>query len=57
MLFRSKVAINPFYVIAVFTPNDGPAKGKTVISLVNGTIPVEENELDVVAIIDGEKSA
>ena len=45
----SKVAVNPKYVVAVFTPSEGPAEGKTVISLINGTIPVEENEIDVVA--------
>ena len=45
----SKVAVNPKYVVAVFTPIEGPAEGKTVISLINGTIPVEENEIDVVA--------
>ena len=45
----SKVAVNPKYVVAVFTPVEGPAAGKTVISLINGTVPVEENEVDVVA--------
>jgi len=45
----SKVAVNPKYVVAVFTPSEGPAEGKTVISLINGTIPVVENEIDVVA--------
>lgn len=49
----SRVAVNPKYVIAVFTPKEGPAEGYTVISLINGTIPVEESELDVVTAING----
>ena len=44
-----QVAINPTYVVAVFTATEGEAKGLTIISLVNGTIPVRETELDVVS--------
>ena len=50
---EKKIAINPTYVVAVFTPVDGPAEGKTVISLVNGTIPVSEEELEVVTALNG----
>lgn len=49
----SKIAINPKYVVAVFTPVEGPAEGKTIISLINGTVPVQENELEVVQLFNG----
>lgn len=48
----NKVAVNPEYVVAVFTAKEGPAEGKTVISLINGTIPVEEDELQVVSVFN-----
>ena len=48
-----KVAINPKYVVAVFTSTEGEAKDLTVISLVNGAIPVKEDELHVVTVING----
>lgn len=48
-----KVAINPQYVVAVFTATEGDAKDLTIISLVNGTIPVKEDELEVVSALVG----
>lgn len=48
-----KVAINPTYVVAVFTATEGDAKDLTIISLTNGTIPVKESELEVVTAING----
>lgn len=48
-----KVAINPTYVVAVFTATEGDAKDLTIISLTNGTIPVKETELEVVTAVNG----
>ena len=49
----AKVAINPEYVVAVFVGKDEPVLGKTVISLINGNIVVEEDDLTVVNMING----
>jgi len=49
----TKVAINPEYVVAVFAGKDEPVLGKTVISLINGNIVVEEDDLTVVNMING----
>jgi len=49
---QGKVAINSEYVVAVFVAKEGPAEGKTIISLVNGTVPVDESELDVVSTLN-----
>jgi hypothetical protein len=45
---KSSIAINPKHVVAVFTATEGEQKGKTVISIVNGNIAVEENYLETV---------
>lgn len=50
---EAKVAINPEHVVAVFTASDGELQGTTIISLVNGTIPVAESDLEVVTSIMG----
>lgn len=50
---KNKVAINPNHVVAVFTATQGELDGSTVISLLNGTIPVEETDLEVVTAING----
>jgi len=50
----AKVAINPEYVVAVFVGKDEPVLGKTIISLINGNIVVEEDDLSVVTMINGE---
>lgn len=52
---KNKIAVNPKYVVAVFlAPEDAPegAGGKTVISLTNGTVIVEENDMTVVSMIN-----
>lgn len=49
----NKVAVNPSHVVAVFVAQDGPAEGKTIISALNGSIPVNESELDVVTSLNG----
>lgn len=53
-LTKNKIAINPKYVVAVFVTTEDTTQapiGKTVISLTNGTIIVDENDLDVVGRI------
>lgn len=45
---QSSIAINPKHVVAVFTATEGEQKGKTVISIVNGNIAVEDEYLEVV---------
>lgn len=50
---KNKIAVNPKYIVAVFlAPEDAPegAGGKTVISLTNGTVIVEENDMTVVSM-------
>ena len=48
------IAINPTYVVAVFSAHDGPHLGKTVISVINGTVVVEEEVYEVIGRIQGE---
>ena len=48
------IAINPTYVVAVFSAHDGPHLGKTVISVINGTVVVEESQIDVVGVLQGQ---
>jgi hypothetical protein len=48
---NGKVAINPTYVVAVFTAPEGPMAGKTIISLTNGQIAVSESDLDVIGLL------
>ena len=50
---QQKVALNPKYIVAVFTATEGEAEGKTVVGLINGNIIVEESDLDVVGMITG----
>jgi len=50
---QAKIAVNPKYIVAVFTAAEGEVEGKTVIGLINGNVVVEENELDVVSQITG----
>ena len=48
---KKQIAVNPKYVVAVFVPADGEAAGQTVISLINGSVIVEDSEIDVVSRI------
>lgn len=50
---NAKVAINPDHVVAVFTAAEGELQGTTIISLINGTIPVSEDNLEVVTALNG----
>jgi hypothetical protein len=51
---QQKVAVNPKYAVVVFVLPDGELKGKTVIGLTTGNIVVEESQLDVVGILQGQ---
>ena len=49
---KSKVAINPKYVVVVFRISEGQENaGKTAINLTTGSIIVEESEFDVVGMM------
>ena len=50
---EQKIAINPEYIIAVFTATEGEMEGKTFVSLINGNVVVEETDLEVVNAIGG----
>lgn len=47
-------AINPKYVVGVFVASDDQNKGKTVISMINGSFLIEETQIDVVGRLNGE---
>jgi predicted metal-dependent peptidase len=51
---QQQVAINPKYAVVVFVLPDGEMKGKTVIGLTNGNIVVEESQIDVVGVLQGQ---
>jgi predicted metal-dependent peptidase len=51
---QQKVAINPKYVVVVFVLPDGEMQGKTVVGLTNGNIVVEESQIDVVGVLQGQ---
>lgn len=51
---QQEVAINPKYVVAVFVLPDGEMKDKTVVGLINGNIVVEESQIDVVGVLQGQ---
>ena len=50
----NKLAINPKYVTGVFVANDEDHKGKTVISLLNGSFLVTESQIAAVGMIQGQ---
>ena len=52
---NDRIAINPDYVVAVFTAKEGEFDGKTVISLISGQTCVEESIVDVVGQLQGAK--
>lgn len=51
---QQEVAVNPKYVVVVFVLPDGEMKGKTVIGLTNGNIVVEESQINVVGVLQGQ---
>ena len=50
----NKIAINPTYVVAVFTISDGEQKGKTAINLTNGNVVVEESDYTVIELMQND---
>ena len=56
VLSKTQIAVNPSYVTAVFVASGGDHEGKTIIGMSNGTIVVEEGQLDVVGKLQGEYS-
>jgi len=51
---KNKIAINPSYVVGVFIANDEEHKGKTVLSLLNGSFLIQESQIDAVGQLQGE---
>ena len=51
---QQQVAINPKYAVVVFVLPDGDMQGKTVIGLTNGNIVVEESQINVVGVLQGQ---
>lgn len=51
---QQKVAINPKYAVVVFVLPDGEMKGKTVIGLTTGNIVVDESQIEVVGVLQGQ---
>ena len=52
----NKLAINPEYVTGVFIANDEENKGKTVLSLINGSFLVSESQIETVGVLQGQLS-
>ena len=50
----NKLAINPEYVTGVFIANDEENKGKTVLSLINGSFLVSESQIEAVGVLQGQ---
>jgi uncharacterized protein YlzI (FlbEa/FlbD family) len=50
----STVAVNPKFVVAVFTAPDGDNEGQTVIGLINGNLVVNDSYLEVIGQLQGE---
>lgn len=51
---KKPVAVNPKYVVAVFSIVEGELKDKTAISLVNGSVAVDESQTEVVGVLQGQ---
>lgn len=52
---KKKVALNPQYVTVVFEIVEGDNLGKTAVGLINGTIVVDESDIDVVGLLNANK--
>jgi hypothetical protein len=50
----NKLAINPEYVTGVFIANDEENKGKTVLSLINGSFLISESQIETVGVLQGQ---
>jgi predicted metal-dependent peptidase len=51
---KEKIAVNPKYVVVVFVLPDGEMQGKTVIGLPSGNVVVDESQIDVVGVLQGQ---
>ena len=51
---KLQIAINPAYVVAVYILPEGEMKGKTVIGLTNGNVVVEDDQINVVGVLQGQ---
>ena len=49
-----KIALNPAHITGVFIANDEEHKGKTVVSLLNGSFLVAESQIEAVGMLQGE---
>lgn len=49
---KQSIHINPKYVVAVFTVQDGELKGHTAITLTNGNLVVSDSDLTVIGTIN-----
>ena len=52
---QQQIAINPKQVVAVFTVKEGEMAGKTAIGVVNGSILVEESQIEFVGVLQGQQ--
>ena len=52
-VFGTNVFVNPEYVVAIFTAQDGEHEGKTAITLINGNVLVGDDLLEVVGAVNG----
>ena len=50
----NSVAINPKFVVVVFTAKDEEGNESTIINTITGNIPVQQSQIDVVGLIQGE---
>ena len=53
---KQQIAINPKHVTAVFVVQEGELLGKTVIGLTNGNVVVEQNQVEVVGVLQGQSN-
>ena len=50
---KQTISVNPKYVVAIMTVAEGDLKDKTLISLVNGSVAVDEDFLVVSGEVKG----
>lgn len=50
---NNKIAVNTDHVVAIFPAFEGDHIGKTVIGLINGSIIVDESDVELVGILNG----
>jgi hypothetical protein len=52
----NSVAVNPKFVVLVFTAKDEAGVETTIINTTTGNIPVAESQIDVVGVLQGQLS-